>query len=207
MISITASQLDEPEYPFEKLFIRDILIDGRIEEIELPSDKLTLKVSVERTFKNDTTVTEKYNVLCNLNYDEETIEQILNRLRPGNRVVMLGNLQIPPNQRNPGEFDYREYLRGNDIAVVFTSFNPMDFVIVDYNEDFISSFVFGVRYAVAKQIKKIYTDKTAGLLKGLLLADRSEIGYDIKEGFINSGVIHVLAVSGLHVGFIVLILA
>lgn len=206
MISITASQLDEPEYPFEKLFIRDILIDGRIEEIELPSDKLTLKVSVERTFKNDTTVTEKYNVLCNLNYDEETIEQILNRLRPGNRVVMLGNLQIPHNQRNPGEFDYREYLRGNDIAVVFTSFNPMDFVIVDYNEDFISSFVFGVRYAVAKQIKKIYTDKTAGLLKGLLLADRSEIGYDIKEGFINSGVIHVLAVSGLHVGFIVLIL-
>lgn len=206
MISITSSQLDEPEYPFEKLFLRDILIDGRVEEIELPGNKLTLKVNVERTFKNNKVVKTKYNVLCNLNYDEKIIDEILNKLRPGNRVVIFGSLQIPPNQRNPGEFDYREYLRDDGVSVMFTSFNPLDFVIVDYNESIISSIIFEIRCAIAKQIKENYNDKTAGLLKGLLLADRSEIGYDIKEGFINSGVIHVLAVSGLHVGFIVLIL-
>lgn len=206
MISISASQLDEPVYPFEKLFLKDILIDGRVKEIELPSNKLTLKVNVERTFKNNKVVENKYNVLCNLNYEEEIIDEILNKLRPGNRVVIFGSLQIPPNKRNPGEFDYREYLRDNGISVMFTSFNPLDFVIVDYNESIISSVIFEIRYAIAKQIKENYNDKTAGLLKGLLLADRSEIGYDIKEGFINSGVIHVLAVSGLHVGFIVLIL-
>lgn len=206
MISINVSQLDEPVYPFDELFLRDILIDGRVEEIELPSNKLTLKINVERTLKNDNVVENKYNVLCNLNYDEEIIEEILNKLRPGNRVVILGSLQIPPNQRNPGEFDYREYLRDDGISVMFTSFNSLDFVIVDYNESIISSVIFEIRYAIAKQIKENYNDKTAGLLKGLLLADRSEIGYDIKEGFINSGVIHVLAVSGLHVGFIVLIL-
>lgn len=206
MISITVSQFNEPEYPFDKLFLRDVLIDGIVEEIELPSNKLTLKVDVERTIKNDKVVENKYNVLCNLNYDEKIIDKILNELRPGNRVIILGNLQIPPNQRNPGEFDYREYLRSKGIPVMFTSFNPMDFVIVDYNEKIIPSVIFEIRYAIAKQIKEIYNDNTAGLLKGLLLADRSEIGYDIKEGFINSGVIHVLAVSGLHVGFIVLIL-
>lgn len=206
MISITASQIDKSTYPFGELFIRDVLIDGRIEEIELPSDKLTLKVNVERTFKNDKLITEKYNVLCNLNYDEEVTDKILNKLRPGNRVVLFGSLQIPPNRKNPGEFNYREYLRGQGIGVMFTSFNPMDFIAVDYNENFLPSKIFEIRYTIAKQIKNNYNDKTAGLLKGLLLADRSEIGYDIKEGFINSGVIHVLAVSGLHVGFIVLIL-
>jgi competence protein ComEC len=38
-----------------------------------------------------------------------------------------------------------------------------------------------------------------------LLADRSKIDYDTKTRFINSGVIHVLAVSGLHVGFIAVV--
>lgn len=206
MVSLTSSQLDKPEYPFKELFERDVLIDGRVEEIELPSDNLVLKINVERTLKNKKLVEEKYNTLCRLNYDKPIIDNILKKLRPGNRVVILGNLQIPPNERNPGEFDYREYLRDKNIPVIFTSYNPLDFVIVDYQESYISSKIFEVRYAIAKQIKKIYNDKTSGLLKGLLLADRSEIGYDVKEGFIKSGVIHVLAVSGLHVGFIVLIL-
>jgi len=206
MISITASQINEPSYPFEKAFVRDVLIDGRVEEIELPSKKLTIKIGVERTLKNKVLVKEHYNILCNLNYDQKVINKLLEKLKPGNRVVILGSIQIPPNQRNPGEFNYRKYLRGKDISAIFTSFNPMDFVIVDYNEDLLISEIFDIRYAIAKQIKTIYNNKTAGLLKGLLLADRSEIGYDVKEGFIKSGVIHVLAVSGLHVGFIVLIL-
>jgi competence protein ComEC len=47
--------------------------------------------------------------------------------------------------------------------------------------------------------------ETFSLLRGLLLADRGEINYETKTHFINAGVIHVLAVSGLNVGFIVLI--
>ena len=42
-------------------------------------------------------------------------------------------------------------------------------------------------------------------MKGLLLADRSEINDDTKMEFINAGVVHVLAVSGLHVEYILLL--
>jgi competence protein ComEC len=42
-------------------------------------------------------------------------------------------------------------------------------------------------------------------LKGILLADRGEIDFSTREKFVNAGVVHILAVSGLHVGFIVLI--
>jgi len=51
----------------------------------------------------------------------------------------------------------------------------------------------------------MHNSKTAALLRGLLLADRREIDQETKTQFINSGVVHVLAVSGLHVGFIALI--
>ena len=43
------------------------------------------------------------------------------------------------------------------------------------------------------------------MLRGLILADRSEIDYETKNEFINSGVVHILAVSGLHVGYVLVI--
>ncbi len=58
---------------------------------------------------------------------------------------------------------------------------------------------------IDNQIKKINSPETAALLRGLLLADRGEIDYETKTQFINAGVVHVLAVSGLHVGYIILI--
>ncbi len=54
-------------------------------------------------------------------------------------------------------------------------------------------------------ITSMHELQTAALLKGLLLADRSDIGFETKNQFINSGVVHILAVSGLHTGFIALI--
>lgn len=206
LIYISADKISEPTYQFEDKFIKNVLVDGRVEQIELPGKKLILNVNVDKTIKGNSIVEQNYSIICNLSYDEEVIHKILGKLSPGNRIVVLGNISIPPNQKNPGEFDYREYLKSKNISALFNSYSPMDFVIVDYKVNFISALIFDVRYAVALKLKELYSERTAGLLKGLLLADRSEIGYDVKEGFVKSGVIHVLAVSGLHVGFIVLIL-
>lgn len=206
LIYISADKISEPTYPFEEKFIKNVLVDGRVEQIELPGKKLILNINVDKTIKGNSIVEQNYSIICNLSYDEEVIHKILGKLSPGNRIVVLGNISIPPNQKNPGEFDYREYLKSKNISALFNSYSPMDFVIVDYKVNFITALIFDVRYAVALKLKELYSERTAGLLKGLLLADRSEIGYDVKEGFVKSGVIHVLAVSGLHVGFIVLIL-
>ena len=206
MCYLTLSKSNPPQYPFKDKFIRNVLLDGVVKEIDLPSNKLTLELEIKKTVLNNQIEDVSYNVLCNLHYRTEEINKILKKLRPGNHIVVLGDLSIPPNERNPGEFDYRKYLSDKGISVLFNSYSSFDFVIVDYNENIISSSIFSIRYTISKMIKSMYSPKTAGLLKGLLLADRSEIGYDVKEGFIKSGVIHVLAVSGLHVGFIVLIL-
>jgi competence protein ComEC len=62
-----------------------------------------------------------------------------------------------------------------------------------------------LRKAIDERIKALHDKNTSGFLRGILLADRSDISGEIKESFINSGIIHLLAVSGLHVGYIVLI--
>lgn len=198
--------IDKPIYPFKDHFVKDVLLDGRVDEIQLPSDKLTLTLKVDRILKENNKTEIDFNVLLHLYYDEKEIDQIISKLQPGNRIVILGSLSIPPNERNPNDFNYREYLADKGITAILNSYSSFDFVIVDYEREFINSAIFNARYFIANKIKSIYSPQTAGLLKGLLLADRSEISYDVKDGFIKSGVIHVLAVSGLHVGFIILIL-
>lgn len=206
IINYKSHTIDKPIYPFKDSYVKDVLLDGRVDEIQLPSDKLTLKLKVDRILKTNNRTEIDFNVLLNLYYDAKEIDQIISILQPGNRIVILGDLSLPPNDRNPSEFDYRDYLSNQGISAILNSYSSFDFVIIDYEKDLINSAIFNVRNLIANQIKSIYTQQTAGLLKGLLLADRSEISYDVKEGFIKSGVIHVLAVSGLHVGFIILIL-
>ncbi|MFQ5769778.1 MAG: DNA internalization-related competence protein ComEC/Rec2, partial [bacterium] len=45
----------------------------------------------------------------------------------------------------------------------------------------------------------------AALLQGLMIGNRGEITIELREAFSKLGVIHILAVSGLHVGFIIII--
>ena len=44
------------------------------------------------------------------------------------------------------------------------------------------------------------------VVKAILLGDRSAIDKEVNQQFVKSGVIHILAVSGLHVGIIYLII-
>ena len=56
-----------------------------------------------------------------------------------------------------------------------------------------------------QSIDKAFDGQSRAILKGLILGERGEITPEIKEAFSKTGFMHGLAVSGLHVGFIVLI--
>lgn len=48
---------------------------------------------------------------------------------------------------------------------------------------------------------------TAGLAQGLILGDKSQISYSTGQAYRNLGIVHLFAVSGLHIGFIVLVIS
>ncbi len=124
---------------------------------------------------------------------------------PGNFVYVEGIFYKGRERRNPGEFDYNNYLNSKGISGILICYEGDSLNILKSVEHFISSLIFSVRKVIDKRIHDLFEPETAGLLRGLLLADRSEIDFELKTQFINSGVVHVLAVSGLHVGYILLI--
>ncbi|MCW8850879.1 MAG: ComEC family competence protein, partial [Melioribacteraceae bacterium] len=191
-------------YPFDSPKIRNAKIIGQINNIELITNK---KLSIELTVKkiNDSLRVGERNNKFILNIWEDslsTVYRFYNQSNIGNSISLIGTIARAKNARNPGEFDYEKYLNENGISGVINCYKPEQIEIIGQEYLTIPNIVFNVRKGIDEIINKNHSPASAALLKGVLLADRKDLDYDIRNSFVNSGVIHVLAVSGLHVGFI-----
>ena len=179
---------------------------GEICRINLiKNGELEFEVSADSIKKSEVSASTKVKLLVKIRDGTARLKTLYNKIIPGNYISVGGTYRKAAEKRNPGEFDYNKYLRSKGISGIVYTYHTSNIKILNYNESIISNIIFQSRKAVDKRLTFLYNNETAGLLRGLILADRSEIPYETKEDFINSGVVHVLAVSGLHVGFIAFI--
>ncbi|WP_247236359.1 ComEC/Rec2 family competence protein [Telluribacter sp. SYSU D00476] len=123
-------------------------------------------------------------------------------LDPGDVVLVKGELQRPVPPRNPEEFDYRRYLRYRRIA--WTDYlADSTYQVVAHVEDAwsVRSWSLGVS-AWADRTLRAYLpdDDSYALVKAMLLGRREDLRSNLVDSFTLSGAVHVLSVSGLHVG-------
>jgi competence protein ComEC len=119
----------------------------------------------------------------------------------GSFLSFKGILQSPSDERNPGEFSYRQYLALNNIYASASVFGYSN-VSVGSDRDanfFFEHIIFPSKNFVVKTIRTVMKGDEANFLIGLLLGDRTDLSEKIKSAFMNTGTIHVLAVSGSHV--------
>lgn len=194
-----------PDYPFERSKIPGTIVFGSIEDISLKSeDKFTLTVNTDSVTANAEGYKSKLKLLVKVFTDTSAEYDVYDSLSIGQIVKIKGTLFKPKGKWNPFEFDYNQYLRSINIPAILNVYKSEDIQIIDCSINFWGHINF-LRRSIDNTIHTIFSPQTAGLLRGLLLAERSEIDYNLRTNFVNTGVIHVLAVSGLHVGFILLI--
>lgn len=127
----------------------------------------------------------------------------------GDRLFMEGTIKRPrgtdPRSRN--KFDYRAYLeRQNIFALISTKENSITVLSRNYKSNPILRYIYLVRAKLKNQIIEKMPLDTGAFLRAILLGDRSELPKKLNESFRNSGTMHMLAISGLHVGLIALII-
>jgi competence protein ComEC len=186
--------------------VKDVTVTGIINKIDLiRKNELILYVSTDSIFAEKLFISDEVLLLCKIQLDANSLYNLYANLEPGNRVNLKGFYYKGRERRNPGEFDYNAYLNSNSIAGILKISDSKSVQITSTEQDILKNTLHQIRKAIDEQLKKYHDLETFSLLRGLLLADRGEISYETKTHFVDAGVIHVLAVSGLNVGFIVLI--
>jgi competence protein ComEC len=126
-------------------------------------------------------------------------------LHYGWTIGFTGTLDEPVSVRNPGEFSYRDYLALNDVFATAHVLGYSSVRILQRQTPnwFFDYLIFPTKHFVVRVVRSVMSGDEANFLLGLLLGDRSDISTDVKNAFINTGTIHVLAVSGTHVVLVV----
>ncbi len=117
----------------------------------------------------------------------------------GDRVSINGTFSLPNVARNKGGFDYRRYLNSNNIygTIMVESFENYDC------ETSFKSVIYSIQNVIHDNFKKVLKKEYAGVLSGMLIGETTDISNKTKEDFRDSGISHLLAVSGSNVALII----
>lgn len=124
----------------------------------------------------------------------------------GDKIQITGLLKLPQSAVNPGSFDYRKYLVRKEIYLILYV-NSLEKIKKISSGNRYSFFYWTnwTREKFSQIIEKKLPEEEASILSALLLGQKSLLEPELKKIFIDAGVMHVLVVSGLHVGFIIAI--
>ena len=124
-------------------------------------------------------------------------------LQYGSRLVFKQSLQEIKNAGNPGSFDYKTYSLFNGIThQVFLTANDYT-VLPGLQKKRFDDFLFATRSWVVGIIKKyVPGDKESGLAEALLIGYKDDLDKNLVQAYSNTGVVHIIAISGLHLGLI-----
>lgn len=125
----------------------------------------------------------------------------------GDQFVFNKPLQLIRNAGNPGSFDYRQFNAFKDIYHQrFLKSNEYFRVSSPQTNNF-QAWLFRLRSSVIKLLQQyIQGDKEAGVAEALLIGYRDDLDKDLVQAYSNTGVVHIIAISGLHLGMIYVVL-
>lgn len=121
-------------------------------------------------------------------------------LETGDQLVIASKLIPIQNRGNPGEFNQESFWFNH--AITQQSFAQSHEIEKIGHVSTLSGFWEKVRNYLITELTGKVSPEVLGLTTALSLGDKSLLDKETRENFANAGAMHVLAVSGLHVGIL-----
>ncbi|MFI3201076.1 MAG: DNA internalization-related competence protein ComEC/Rec2 [Eubacteriales bacterium] len=152
--------------------------------------------------QHDTTQIPTYNMIAYCNLEEYNIEQAnenTNLPKIGSTILIRGTLRTFRMATNYGEFHQESYQRSEGYDAYITSGT---IVGSSSSYDKHGEWIYKIKESFANALETYLASNEAGVMKAMLLGDKSDLEDTIKYLYQKNGVIHVLAISGLHISLI-----
>lgn len=120
----------------------------------------------------------------------------------GDIIEVKGVLEEPENftTESGKEFNYKKYLSNKNIYFIIK--NAEVEILSNNNGNLLKSKLYKIRNYFIENINKVIPMPESDLANGLILGVRGGFDYDLRDDFIETGTIHIVALSGYNVSII-----
>ncbi|MBP6770726.1 MAG: ComEC/Rec2 family competence protein, partial [Reyranella sp.] len=130
----------------------------------------------------------------------------LNRGAPplvvGDRLLVLANLSPPAGPAAPGAFDFQRVAWYQQLGAVGYALAPATVIERGRPDGFVRT-IDSLRADLAARILHVLPGPAGGVVASLLVGEQTAVDKDVAQAMRDSGLAHILSISGLHIVFVV----
>lgn len=175
-------------------------VDLESESIELDGVEFTKPVGI----RADLYFSEDHHTDSDDDAAKDSIPQTLPPLRYGDRIAFEAKLHLPRNFGNPGAFDYEGYLHGLGISTLASVTEKKIARLPGSAGSRLGFWRSKIRISILSHIRDsgLWSQEDATLFSAMIVGDDSLLLRYVREEFQQTGVYHLLVVSGMNVGIL-----
>jgi competence protein ComEC len=127
-------------------------------------------------------------------------------LRIDDELIMVSHLDPIDPPLNPHQFNYKKYMQGLGVYHQLKSSHG-SFVLMEKPSATLYGTAAQLRNRIISKLRETdFGDEELGIVQALLLGQRNDISESVYNNYKNAGAVHILAVSGLHIGILLILL-
>ena len=168
--------------------------DLQTETIELDGQKFVQPVGIRATIFSRDVVEET----------QDDDAPAIPHMAYGARIRLKAKLRLPRNFRNPGAFDYEGYLHGLGISALASVKSEEIEILQGTSGSRLGFWRSRVRNSILRHIHQsgLWSKEDAAIFAAMIVGDDSLLLRDVREEFQQTGVYHLLVVSGMNVALL-----
>ncbi len=170
-----------------------IKAEGRLSDKQYKNNSYILVLSDAAPVNGDQC---KNKILIILNEEYTSFSELP---KMGSFVTVEGKYSLFNRARNPGEFDIREYYHIRGIEYRLKEGRILSYGL---KHDLLRETLFRFRLRISGVYDSLLNEKDSGVLKAMILGDRTNMDPRIRDLYRENGIAHALSISGLHISIL-----
>ncbi|MDP3790709.1 MAG: DNA internalization-related competence protein ComEC/Rec2 [Candidatus Omnitrophota bacterium] len=183
----------------KKALVKGIVADDPVSKKAFyGKEKTSLTLKTELLVEDDKAFVVTGLIKVDIYADEK-----LNNVNFGDRITVYGKLRRPEGLKNPGLFDYSNYLKIRNVYALLTANGPGSISLIKNAQlSRVRLEAYSLRHGINDYIDKYVDGRYSAFIKAILTGVRSELDTMVMDDFIKTGTVHVIAISGLNIALI-----